>query len=76
MDYPQFVESSINRLVPNLSGLPASVGELMNKLYDIFKIAQPFNKVFQVKDTARAAYVKYMKLNEKSIMKFALKKRL
>jgi lysosomal acid lipase/cholesteryl ester hydrolase len=60
MDNPNFVENSINKFVsigtvPNLSDIPTSVTDLIDKVSYYLKIKEFFSKVFYIDDKARTA---------------------
>jgi poly(3-hydroxyalkanoate) synthetase len=60
MDNPIFVENSINKFVsigtvPNLSDIPTSVTDLIDKVSYYLKIKEFFSKVFYIDDKARTA---------------------
>ena len=62
MDNPNFVENSINKFVsigtvPNLSDIPTSVTELIDKVSYYLKIKEFFSKVFSIDDKARTALI-------------------
>ena len=69
MDYPDFVESSINRfisfgVVRTLTNLHDDIIDVLSGVYKFFKVKEKFGKIFQVKDSVRAAYINYSKKNE------------
>ena len=62
MDNPKFVESSINKFVsigtvPNLSDIPISITETIEKGLYYSKIMEPFSKIFDISDSARTALI-------------------
>ena len=69
MDYPDFVESSINRfisfgVVRTLTNLHDDIIDVLSGVYKFFKVKEKFDKTLQVKDSVRAAYINYSKKNE------------
>ena len=70
MDYPDFVESSINRfisfgIVPKLTNLNDDIIDILSGVYKFFKVKEKFGKIFQVKDSVRSAYINHSKKNTK-----------
>ena len=70
MDYPDFVESSINRfisfgIVQKLTNLNDDIIDILSGVYKFFKVKEKFGKIFQVKDSVRSAYINHSKKNTK-----------
>ena len=81
MDYPDFVESSINRfisfgLIPNLSTVSPTFDNLFEQLYNLFQVTKSFSKALQVKDSVRASLVHSVKINKNSIRKTFIEDRI
>lgn len=68
MDYPEFVESSINRfisfgLIQSLPSVSPIIDNLIDLLYNLFQVTKSFSKALQVKDSVRASFVHSVKKN-------------
>ena len=78
MDYPEFVESSINRfislaLVQNLPKASSLINDYIEQFNSFLQKKKSHSKALQIKDSVRANFVKSLEKNKKSIKKSFIK---